>query len=185
MKTYKIYYMLILTISILSTQNLYSQKVYKNGDGQIILDLGPDSGFPQVGAVTTTQGAKVITPNASSLGANNDHNGSINATLYYKLEIAPSDYSAGSDWVTAYNGCKGATINGTTGWRLPTQRELMLIWVFKAAIEDLGGSTFGVSNYWSATEYNTTYSWGVNFSLGTTDLGTKDTNRAVRCTREL
>ena len=184
MKTYKIYSMLIIFISILSTQDLYSQKVYKNAENKIILDLGPDSGFPQ-GAVTTTKGVKVITPNASSLGANNDHNGSINATLYYKLEIAPSDYSAGSDWVTAYNGCKGATINGTTGWRLPTQRELMLIYLFKDYIGELG-SAFGASNYWSATEGSAPASWYVGFSLGNAcNYAKANTSLRARCTRDL
>lgn len=66
------------------------------------------------------------------------------------------------------------------GWRLPTQKELMQAYI--------DGSYFNLSqpsnNYWSATQFNSTYAWGVNlYDGGTASNIMGNTGLYVRCVR--
>lgn len=65
------------------------------------------------------------------------------------------------------------------GWRLPTQKELMQVYI--------DGSFFNLSNpsnfFWSATQYSGTYAWYVALYNGTTATNTFGTLYAVRCVR--
>ena len=78
-------------LCILGTQEAEAQKLYKEGE-IIILDCGPDSGFPQT-MVETQMGQKTIDNPSNSGGpaTNNTETGNINQTVYIKLEIAGSD----------------------------------------------------------------------------------------------
>ena len=171
---------IICTLCICGTQNAVAQKVYKDENNKIILDCGPGSGFPQ-GAVETTTGQKFITPNSSTAADNNGENGTINVTVFYKLEIATTNFSSVA-WVNAYNNCKskGTAENGEI-WRLPTQKELM--YIFSTAINDLGGSISG--DYWSGTESSNTDSRYVNFSTGYVYGKGKGYTMNARCVREI
>lgn len=174
----------VFIIGLLAPTGLYAQKVYKEGN-RVILDLTVKAGMP-VGAITSA--AKVWTGSPSNTAGpmdNNTESGTINETVYHKLEIAQSDYSTGTDWVTAFNGCKGWTHNGSTGWRLPTQRELMLMYIFKPALDNLIGTAIASSRFWSSTESTDANSWYVIFTNGLTNNIDKGSSYRVRCVREV
>lgn len=165
----------------------YAQKVYKEG-GAVILDFGPGSGFPQE-AVETVKGKKIAAGTPSDTAgamSDNGESGTINATVYRKLEIAPADESSTVTWAAAYTLCQ--TSRGA-GWRLPTQRELQAIYIFRPAIESLLGSSGNFranTEYWSATEYEsvTGFAWGW-YTEGMTGSLDKREGHYVRCVREL
>ncbi|MCS2893545.1 DUF1566 domain-containing protein [Parabacteroides faecis] len=67
-------------------------------------------------------------------------------------------------------------------WRLPTQRELMLICIFKDELGDFTSRNY----YWSATiSKGTNYTWIVGFNNGNTDHASRDNAYTVRCVRDL
>lgn len=175
---------IICTLYICGTQKAVAQKVYKDENEKIILDCGPDSGFPQ-GAVEKTTGQKfIIEPQANAMADNNSDTGTINATVFYKLEIDAENISNEATWVNAYNACKGKGTNENGEiWRLPTQKELMLMYIFSTAINDLGGSISG--DCWSATEASNDKSRYVNFSTGLVYGKGKTYGLGVRCVREI
>lgn len=76
-----------------------------------------------------------------------------------------------------YKGPSGTDPEGT--WRLPTQRELMLIWTLLPRIEALGLSTWvpfrtgSYAYYWSATEIGNNEAYEVDFKTGRTGSGQK------------
>ena len=133
--------LIILFISTLLPARLQAQRAYKEGT-KIIFDLTVAAGMP-AGAVTNVKKyTGTFTPRQDELGPNNDESSSINATVYHKLEIAPRDVNTLGNldntgtltmpWVDAFNTCKSLTYDGG-GWRLPTQRELMLMFMFLPA----------------------------------------------------
>ena len=196
---------------IVAPAGLSAQEVYKEanasalGGYRVILDLTVKAGMP-AGAVTGTKkytdistasnSTWLINPTDNSTWLINSENGSINATMYEKLEIAPGDlnndatFGAGTamDWANAYNRCKNSTYDGG-GWRLPTQRELMMMWIFRLALNgafnEIGGLVFVSNYYWSATENYTHHAWCVHFDVGGTYTNGKTRNNQVRCVREL
>ncbi len=176
---------------------LYAQKVYME-NGKAVLDLTVDAGMP-AGAVTNIKRTWTGTASSSAVLANNAIDEYINETVYQKLEVAPHDMnSAGSIdatgtmgmiWANAFEGCRSASYNGT-GWRLPTQRELILIYIFKQGLEDiiindLNGTPFSTIMYWSATETAETASWYVRLKNGDTNSREKTLEYYARCVRDL
>ena len=59
-----------------------------------------------------------------------------------------------------------ATTEFRDGWRLPTQRELMLMWVFRDAINTIypAGQMTNTRSYWSATEKDATNAWLLEYN---------------------
>lgn len=180
-------------LCILGTQEAEAQKVYKDATSNIIiLDCGPDSGFPET-MVEKKMGKKAISnPSDEQLSSDdNTLNGSINRTVYIKLEIAGSDETNENEnkftWAGAYQACLNKNINSQQGWRPPTIREQQLIWIFKTAIKALGAEIPG-SHHWSATESNATTGLCTNMDYAYSGERLK-TNRGgdcpVRCVREI
>ncbi|NDV56929.1 DUF1566 domain-containing protein [Bacteroides sp. 519] len=183
--------------SLLLPAQLIAQKVYKDASNRVILELTVSAGMP-AGAITNAAKYESFTPSATKLGADNSENGSINATVFQKLEVAPNDINTAKEigiggtltmnWVTAFNACKNSDHDGG-GWRLPTQRELMLMYIFRPALEDLTGVAFAAAYYWSATENAAANSWYVRFDgtySGYTYYGAKSTaTYRARCVREI
>jgi hypothetical protein len=176
---------IILFAGLLVSAELQAQKVYKDGT-KVILDLTEAAGMP-AGAITNVSKAALYA-NANSGNnvalANNDQNGTINAKVFQKLEIASSNYGGTINWATAFNGCRSQG----QGWRLPTQRELMLMWIFKDALESLSGVAFVTADppdYWSATETNAASARIVNLSTGNTAGVAKTNSNRARCVREV
>lgn len=176
---------------------LMAQKVYKDAGNRVILDLTAAAGMPAK-AVTNTAKKWTDTPsNTTGPMTDNGEKGSINATVFQKLEIAPhcltGDGTIGSaggvfTWADAFNYCKNVNHNGT-GWRLPTQRELQLMYIFRPALESvltgIGGTVFSAAYYWSATEFTAYYARYVSFSTGVTSATYKSDTYRVRCVREV
>ena len=190
----------LLIAALMAPAGLMAQRLYKDGSGRIILDMTVAAGMP-ADAVTNVAKYDATymsgkTPANSSTLADNTHTGSINATVYEKLEIAPQDM-AGSDgspalaatgttmrWVSAFNRCRNLPYDGG-GWRLPTQRELQMMWIFKQGIENFGSVFNSTNYYWCATEAISVDAWYVSFGNGVTSGNVKTTNTRVRCVREV
>lgn len=191
MKRMKQLYGLVLIAGLLLPSGIMAQKVYKDGN-KIILDLSVAAGMPK-GAVTDeskTDVYKTYTASNTAFLNGVDNTGSKNEKVYQKLEIAPNDMDASGGmagagavmyWDAAFNGCKSSTHDGDN-WRLPTQRELMMMYIFKDAISGLETAT---NYYWSATENSAPIAWHVGFSNGTTSTTNKARNLQVRCVREI
>ena len=178
---------ILLIAGLIAPAGLMAQKISKVGSAIILDSTGGEAGggLP-TGAVTNVKkytGSYGTPANSGSTLSNNTHLGTINAQVYEKLEIASADNGSATDWTAAFNGCKNTTPVGQ--WRLPTQRELMLIYIFRSAIVPLGGSTFAAGNYWVSTESTTYNAWFVSFGNGSTSNGAKTSNYRVRCVREL
>lgn len=114
-------------------------------------------------------------------------NGHWNSKLSSKFQVMRSDLPR-KDWSGAYNACK--TYSGEGGaagqWRLPTQRELMMVYVLHPQLKGVGSfSVFNGSFYWTCTEDNATYSWYVSFYHGETTSQIKGNIYYVRCVRDL
>ena len=113
-----------------------------------------------------------------------------------KFEVATSDCNSSNapgvaqssgkyTWANAGRACAAYRQSDADAgsWRLPTQRELMLMWIYK---DELGN--FASSRYWSATENSNdaNNAWPVNFDDGVTgSYGSKTTAHSVRCVRDL
>ncbi|WP_455638331.1 Lcl C-terminal domain-containing protein [Parabacteroides sp.] len=115
-------------------------------------------------------------------------NGTWNAKMSGKFQVMSTDLVK-SYWATAYRLCK--EYNGEGGgagqWRLPTQRELYMIWVLHPQLIGKGGFVeFTTARYWSATEMDTSNAWIVNFHSGSMYTISKgSTQEVVRCIRDL
>ena len=200
-----IFFTVLLAGLIVAPAGLFAQEVYKEanasalGGYRVILDLTVKAGMP-AGAVTGTKKYIGISTASNSdwliNAPDNSVNGSINARVYEKLEIAPGDlnndatFGAGTamDWANAYNRCKNNTYDGG-GWRLPTQRELMTMRIFSPALNgafnEIGGLVFDSNLYCSASEDGAYAAWYVVFDDGFTYSTGKTLRTRVRCVREL
>lgn len=200
--------------------NVYSQ-VVKQENGYIIIDnqTVPERSRKSGAEVTNSKNANGIMKRHSESG-NLDYNAKVSP----KFAVSPIDvpvsssnpevemyWGTASGWAVDANGNTnaGASIaesptgcaayagpqGGEVGqWRLPTQRELMLIWILKAPLESIG-SAFNHLNadpthspYWSGTESSTSSqsSWFVDFSWGDVNMaGAHKDKRRVRCVRDM
>ena len=123
--------------------------------------------------------SSLIHPNWDSTPSHNELDAA-NNRFAAKFEVAASDVDTSATWDDAVNLCP-------SGWRLPTIRELRLIYVYR---NELG--TFDLSamstGYWSATESSSDSSnaWYVVFGSGETGgKYPKIANSRVRCIRGL
>ena len=133
-------------------------------------------------------GAKTacIHPNwtASTMPADYSENVAANA-VSARFEVAAADLPEQMAWADALTGCAGYTQAGTSAgdWRVPTQRELMLIWVM---LPSTGLSFETTSWYWSITRssYKSDYAWGHSFLGGAMITWKKTVAAYVRCVRD-
>ena len=119
-----------------------------------------------------------------------------------KSESAKMDWATASGWVldandeftgdskpaatgcAVYRGKDNADPLGS--WRLPIQRELMVIYSLKGQLAMTTGFTaFSSSYYWSATELYGSDSWYVHFVHGYVLTSSKSNSDGVRCVRDL
>lgn len=101
-----------------------------------------------------------------------------NKTLYKRFAVNKNKNSAKLSWSDAFTACN-------SGWRLPTQRELMLIWILSPELgKKIGPDDDKSLYYWSATGDNFT-SWVIFFSSGTTLVRAGKITSDVRCIKEL
>ena len=166
----------------------YAQTVTKSVNGAIIdCSAFKSDGFTKVKKARTTNGN-----NDGSTPVKEDHTDIAskvsNEKIYYKLEVCGIDN--GSYVITGWRGAVDLCANLTTdggNWRMPTQRELMLIWVLHPELKKIAGFTpLVASSFWSATQARSETSWSVYFSNGgTVDKFTRTSHLSVRCVRDI
>lgn len=101
-----------------------------------------------------------------------------NKTLYKRFAVHKNNNGGKLSWSNAFTACN-------SGWRLPTQRELMLMWILSPELAKKSGFIeLGSLYYWSATGDNPT-GWTVFFTSGTTFLRDGQITSDVRCIKEL
>lgn len=76
-----------------------------------------------------------------------------------KFEIAPKTSEMQLNWEDARLYCFSLNIDGKTGWRLPTKKELNEIYESDNDFEKKGW-------YWSSTEVNDDLAWAQHFNTG-------------------
>ena len=157
----------------------YAQKVYNDGSLIVFEAAGmPAGSYTRLLKPRTTDGTN------SAQGANTAANiGSAvnNERIAYKFEIATDNVTAGN-WLDAVNQCAGLPGGN---WRLPTQRELQMIWIMHEKLKTFTGfNSFNAQYYWCATEASDAKSWCVEFKNGTTTTVSALTSYDVRCVRD-
>ncbi len=187
-----------------------AQKVYKYADGSIVLLLTEEAGMPKGSftSVSKTQWLENKNPSSSaflSVASECTSAGTINKEVFQKLEIAPRDLSSKGDlsspssgmrWDVGLKGCRNLVYKGKSDWRLPTQRELMLIYMLHPIIESFydGTDTYekfktdkgDIGAYWPLTEQSISKAWRFFFYEGSSFYSGKSTaTHSVRCVREL
>lgn len=137
----------------------------------------------------------------------NGNNIPVNDKVPFRFIIAPADgpsgevswavamglntsanSNLGTDGAGANTGCAAySTSEFLSGWRLPTQREVMLMWLFREGIDAIyPGGQLSTSPYWSATENTGSEAWYLNFSAiaPQSNTGSKSVSNKYRCVRD-
>lgn len=111
-------------------------------------------------------------------------NQNLNAELEMKANYNPDNpTAANTDGCTYY----GLTVDGANRkWRLPTQRELQLMWLFREPIKIISGNPMESNDskkYWAATEKDAANAWYFDFQEGKPGCAwqLKTTPSPVRC----
>lgn len=173
----------------LMTVGCYAQKVIVK-DNKVIIDASALRNITTVKKAAGTDGTTWTkgTNNASNIGSQVS-----NEKVYYKFEVSKvdntndkSDYLDRVEWVGAVNLCKDLNLDGT-GWRLPTQRELQLIYILRQEVHAQIGFQKLESFYWSATESESSEreAWLLINELLYSYAHSKHQPHRVRCIREL
>ena len=125
----------------------------------------------------------------------NGNNLNVNSKLPFRLLIAPTVPVGNSKQggCSTYAPPVGTDFPGYAGvkqWRLPTQRELQLIWLLHDAIDQAFLPTYPKRDklsgtYWTSTEENGDTAWYLNFD-GPVYSGksSKTTQYKVRCVKD-
>lgn len=168
----------------------YAQTVTKSEKGAMIdCSALKSDGFTKVHKARTTFGTNnnsiPIKENATDIASKVS-----NDKIYYKFEVhgTSNSTSMAAGWRGAIDLCAG--LYGGLEWRLPTQRELMLIYVLHPELKEVTDFEpfLGGADYWSATQGSSgSYGWDMYFNDGHTSFINLKTDRSnrVRCVREI
>lgn len=161
------------------------QVVVKNGF--VIIDSR--NGMP-AGAITATPRPLVTDGTDTAMGTNTTDNLSStvnNAKVYHYFAVSKVGNSTGSNWSNTFTVCRNYNSgDGTAKWRLPTQRELMLMYILKDPLVTAGVASLSTSYVWSSWESDNNNSWVVTFTNGYTgNIHSKSSPYIVRCVRDL
>lgn len=127
-----------------------------------------------------------------------------NAKVYQRFKVAKADYAVTNlTWLVACNwdetegvlpttatGCAAYQEEGDSSdkgqWRVPTQRELALIWVLRGGLGDGYTALDAAGNYCSATGVSSSDTFYYLKADGTIDSDLKsEAKYVVRCIRDL
>ncbi len=127
-----------------------------------------------------------IYTSTSKLGISQKNVGELqnaNTKIYKKFEVQRTQ-NAPETYTDLYHGT--GKCDESTGWRMPTQRELLLIWSVKDRLEALSGFTkFLNEPYWTMQRSNTE-NYLIDFSTGLAVCHKpQDHKHQYRCIREL
>lgn len=161
----------------------------------------PESAIWPLGMQLSRNGATIRHTHEKGNGTNIDVDGKVP----FRFIIAPADGSATSwaeaggfstsansnlqsDGEAATTGCANySTTEFPSGWRLPTQREMMLLWLFREGINAIySGAPLTADKYWTATEQSTDKAWYMDFSATTPQIiyNSKTSAYKFRCVRD-
>lgn len=197
---YKYYFALsVLLVSLCFPADVYGQLIRKETIGNktyaIIYAEGLSGaaqwqpGFNMMSAVSGSSKKRATIRHQVSRG--NGGNLSVNDRIPFRFIVAPTDV-ADVSWMKAggvtggdgnlntdfagedQSGCGSYGAPGQPGegrtWRLPTQRELQLMWIFRGPVGIIypnapmeNGST---KNYWASTEKDAGNAWFFDFKQG-------------------
>lgn len=166
---------ILMTLLCVLTIGSYAQRVYKEGNSFII----ECKGMP---ATSYTKLAKPSTLTATVNGITGINSAAANQTVAYKFEVQIRNQNDASTRDDAIQSCSWRG----PGWRLPTQRELQLIWTMREALEKLDNfAPFDKKDYWSATDCFSGYGIAVFFNTGYTSMRNSSYTSPMRCIREI
>jgi hypothetical protein len=141
--------------------------------------------------VTTTNGTTASTCAATPVNCTMQDK--ITGLWWSKQQTATFWDTAWSTCLTTLNGTTYGTnsvpgYNGQTGWRLPTQKELMDAYnhgIRSAASNNWITEGNMINTFWSGSSvsYSTNYAWYVNLAKGSTSHASKDYPSQVVCVR--
>lgn len=137
----------------------------------------------------------------------NGNNIPVNDRVPFRFIIAPRDGAATATWAAAMginqsanddlaevapgttSGCATfGTSEFPSGWRMPTQREMMLMWLFRTGINATYTSgSLTQSDYWTATEANELDAWFMSVSDTNPQMKTglkSSSTQKYRCVRD-
>lgn len=175
----------------------------------------PESAIWPLGMDLSRDGATIRHTPAKGNGSNT----SVNDKVPFRFIIAPADGGDAQDWAetmgfnsggsgantnldpnggNANLGCRAySTQEFPDGWRMPTQREMMIMWLFREGINAIypngkigyflvGGGSSIESRYWTATESSANRAWFMDFSATTpeSNIKEKDFTLVYRCVRD-
>lgn len=190
MRTIKLRLFVVLAIMFYGVNAAFGQAIYYDAnEGGVVIDC------------TMMPEGTVLT---SSMQDSNDdyqlpsHNEVSDANkVYPMLVVAAYDLSANvMQWTVAESSAKSSTATGKDDWRLPNQRELMLIYVLRNEIEsafesnDIEFDSFDLTDesYWSSTICSTdtgTKYWYTTFKDGYTNYSVVTEENYARAVREI
>lgn len=115
--------------------------------------------------------------------------GTWNVKMSPRFQLMRANLLTG-DWATAYMGCKqyGGEGGKPGQWRLPTQRELKMIWLLHPQLSGKGGITpFAADDFYLAcNEHSPERAWYTIFGYPCTSPNRDKTKPSyVRCVRDL
>lgn len=167
----------------------------------------PESAIWPLGMQLSRNGATIRHTHEKGNGTNIDVDGKVP----FRFIIAPTETSGTYYWAAAMGfhsgtggdnanldpngnfaadfsgGCKNySTTEFPSGWRLPTQREIMLLWLFREGINTIySGVPLTADKYWTATEQSTDKAWYMDFSATTPQISynSKTSAYKFRCVR--
>jgi hypothetical protein len=146
--------------------------------GGVEVTAGDDNVWKDV--TTTAAGAA---SNCATDGARCTMQDKITGLWWSKLQTSAA-------WNVAWSNCQSLNHNGQTGWRLPTQKELMEAYthgIRSAARTDTAWMTEANMHNWfwsgSSVSYDTDYAWIVYLASGTTGHYAKLNPGQVVCVR--
>lgn len=175
-------------ILLLSTGSLMAQRVTNAPDNRIIIDCRD----MLAGSITDQAKARDTSGTTTTLGANNLSSISSeisNKKVSHYFEVSKSDISSGANWHNGVLACRDmANSDGHGLWRIPTLRELQLIWTLNEALKrtTIGFTPLTATQYRTATEVTATTAYTINFNAGyIVSNSNKTDNRPVRCVRDL
>lgn len=167
-------------------------------DGGVVVVLRDDNGGIDEASLFSSRVTASKTGNESSTDNR--------MSRKFRVQKAQSQSSTVS-WSDAVSYCDNLTEEGYSDWRLPSQRELMLIWLLGGSssvasgdkndtgvgsaskpvntpyiYQQSGFTAFSADRYWSATEGS--LAWYVDFSNGYTSVRDKPFSHSVRCVRD-
>lgn len=171
-------------------------------DGGVVVVLRDDNGGIDEASLFSSR----VTASKTGNEASTDNR----MSRKFRVQKAQSQSSAVT-WSDAVSYCDNLTEEGYSDWRLPSQRELMMIWLLGGnsngtkgdkndtgvgsaskpvntpyIYEQSGFTAFSADFYCSATEFSalSSIAWYVSFSRGFMNIGNKTYGRSVRCVRD-